>query len=181
MNPVMQGRAYPRIRGGNAEEAAKAKASEGLSPHTRGKPLDQRRDDRRHGPIPAYAGETRRGAKIEVSLGAYPRIRGGNTSGNCPTASSAGLSPHTRGKRVAVERRIHGGGPIPAYAGETWLGSRCFGRRGAYPRIRGGNWQPVPLRFGRWGLSPHTRGKRKHRHLVRAGEGPIPAYAGETP
>ncbi len=31
----------------------------------------------------------------------------------------AGLSPHTRGKRVALALADFGDGPIPAYAGET--------------------------------------------------------------
>ncbi len=90
--------AYPRIRGGNSALKSSAYTFQGLSPHTRGKPLIGDREKAMKGPIPAYAGETQATKPHAWPWRAYPRIRGGNTAPSHLYAARPGLSPHTRGK-----------------------------------------------------------------------------------
>ncbi len=91
-----------------------------------------------------------------------------------------GLSPHARGKLSNQTALDALAGPIPACAGETARSARCAALAGAYPRMRGGNFEPV-LGVGLdGGLSPHARGKHALRAVELAGVGPIPACAGET-
>ncbi len=153
---------------------------QGLSPHTRGKPPDERGADLHRGPIPAYAGETLGGTNCETRSRAYPRIRGGNILVLTSFALDTGLSPHTRGKRL--EHQVKGlcAGPIPAYAGETPTSRHLGKTAGAYPRIRGGNQVGLVAGGLPEGLSPHTRGKRALSFQKAHTHGPIPAYAGET-
>ena len=152
----------------------------GLSPHTRGKLPSQILRRILAGPIPAYAGETAWGEWTLQAMGAYPRIRGGNVERTMVVVERAGLSPHTRGKRL-VSIFCHGGiGPIPAYAGETHGRQRDCPQGRAYPRIRGGNCRSRHPDCAQAGLSPHTRGKPGSGERRAPGRGPIPAYAGET-
>ena len=73
--------------------------------------------------------------------------------------SSPGLSPRTRGKRDKFDEPPSRNGPIPADAGETLLHPAEGGKRGAYPRGRGGNVVVRRSMSMRRGLSPRTRGK----------------------
>jgi hypothetical protein len=70
--------AYPRMRGGNCFVQKCHDDYSGLSPHARGKPGQQVREEHRHGPIPACAG--------------------GNVANGDPENEGVGLSPHARGK-----------------------------------------------------------------------------------
>ena len=173
-------RAYPRIRGGNTKNVAFPGVFRGLSPHTRGKPVQEAIAGVLHGPIPAYAGETSAESHRGRTPRAYPRIRGGNSSRKSSTNPALGLSPHTRGKRP---NRLDFGpavGPIPAYAGETMSWCRRVQTLGAYPRIRGGNVDAAHDVNLVLGLSPHTRGTLHAVIPSPKSVGPIPAYAGET-
>ncbi len=173
--------AYPRIRRGNFEALARPLAQEGLSPHTRGKRPSIGQRVRRWGPIPAYAGETRARRGPCFGAGAYPRIRGGNSWRGPTKRGLWGLSPHTRGKQPVSWWADYVAGPIPAYAGETFSGTSGVSHERAYPRIRGGNLPVQAKRKSAQGLSPHTRGKHTSAVLTDYKDGPIPAYAGETP
>ena len=96
------------------------------------------------------------------------------------SASSWGLSPHTRGKRTVTNYTATFAGPIPAYAGETSCHVPIKLFFWAYPRIRGGNQPLAEVLQSQKGLSPHTRGKRSIQRAAVDAIGPIPAYAGET-
>ncbi len=74
----------------------------------------------------------------------------------------------------------HGGGPIPAGAGETAAGRSLGDCSGAYPRWRGGNFYGDSSLDPEKGLSPLARGKLPVEHRGRHALGPIPAGAGET-
>ena len=117
-------RAYPRERGGNAYCPAFWRVNAGLSPRTRGKPIELDFDKTKLGPIPANAGETRRYDQDRKRFRAYPRERGGNGLAIPKTFSSAGLSPRTRGKLFGSLTTPFVMGPIPANAGETCLSTR---------------------------------------------------------
>ena len=173
-------RAYPRGRGGNASARRISRKSPGLSPRTRGKQsafYDLRIP---FGPIPADAGETLVRPCDALTLGAYPRGRGGNNVVTSMTRASGGLSPRTRGKRRTEGCAPTKPGPVPADAGETQQGRTPTRPGGAYPRGRGGNPMPDQAPGGFEGLSPRTRGKLGRGRDRRAGRGRIPADAGET-
>ena len=133
------------------------------------------------GSIPARAGETRP-SSVSLGLGrVYPRTGGGNRSSSLLRNRGSGLSPHGRGKRIAVRRRHQRGGSIPARAGETNCSAAATSARGVYPRTGGGNLQKRQICTGAAGLSPHGRGKPMAKRTRKGAAGSIPARAGETP
>ena len=91
----------------------------GLSPHIRGKRSRRRFAERYRGSIPAYTGETDARLFHSCGVGVYPRIHGGNYRRRWRRRSSAGLSPHTRGKHALAAIDVREQGSIPAYTGET--------------------------------------------------------------
>ena len=90
---------------------------------------------------------------LDPEVGAYPRLRGSDFL-------------------VTV-------GPIPACAGEP-IQAYFFGLLiGAYPRLRGGTAVTAAMPVYAWGLSPLARGNLGFVQIQTAGQGPIPACAGE--
>ena len=169
--------------GGNITITTCRAAGAGLSPRGRGKLGHYLQVKLGAWSIPAWAGETpfRRAARRLRMV--YPRVGGGNDEDMRVSYKNVGLSPRGRGKRVidiSEHVRLRS---IPAWAGETR--PRVQNRAGdaVYPRVGGGNMQPIG-RFRRIrGLSPRGRGKRLHTpHCPRFGLGlwSIPAWAGET-
>ena len=71
-------RAHPRSRGENRMGQVRAASGVGSSPLTRGKPIRKARSGRFEGLIPAHAGKTADGERIEIHDGAHPRSRGEN-------------------------------------------------------------------------------------------------------
>ena len=152
------------------------------------------------GSIPARAGETPYDNLLNAPTAVYPRTGGGNVAWRQRMRREEGLSPHGRGKPVAVEGGFGGKRSIPARAGETTAGSAAqglirsiparagetgkFWRRvkdgGVYPRTGGGNWAVPTDLIRRSGLSPHGRGKPKLPLPISRRRGSIPARAGET-
>ena len=173
-------RVYPRVGGGNTDALRPHTISAGLSPRGRGKPGGFAAGVVNVGSIPAWAGETyatRCGAhKGQV----YPRVGGGNQNRHLRPLPSRGLSPRGRGKQVKqlVERQRHGS--IPAWAGETRCRSLTQAVAWVYPRVGGGNTLAAADASGSEGLSPRGRGKQVGKRHPTAGDGSIPAWAGET-
>ena len=110
----------------------------------------------------------------------YPRLHGGNSGQVDGTHKVTGLSPPTRGKRAATAASFPFPRSIPAYTGETFALSGMAGLHGVYPRLHGGNRFNLNLARIGGGLSPPTRGKPFQRFALRASQGSIPAYTGET-
>ena len=171
---------YPRTGGGNTARGATASASNGLSPHGRGKPVQSHRYILGERSIPARAGETKEGKSAAGLCQVYPRTGGGNYGKIVGARPSRGLSPHGRGKLIHKRTPAPGTRSIPARAGETRRRHRRYLWRRVYPRTGGGNGLGFssPRRFG--GLSPHGRGKPAHHHRLPVRGGSIPARAGET-
>ena len=117
--------AYPRTRGGTFENPAEAEDQRGLSPHTRGNTKQRVFAGPLDGPIPAHAGEHRRGDQYGSSSRAYPRTRGGTSARATVAERRWGLSPHTRGNKEEIHEILSARGPIPAHAGEPAIGGDC--------------------------------------------------------
>ena len=172
--------AYPRSRGENGGLNVVVEVAGGLSPLTRGKPVELIGGGDDRGLIPAHAGKTTRVSRFARSIRAYPRSRGENTSMSCRAPTVWGLSPLTRGKRAARSYCLSRLGLIPAHAGKTPIASRRKHDRRAYPRSRGENMDGLVEVTQNDGLSPLTRGKPLHGDVSSHRKGLIPAHAGKT-
>ena len=129
---------YPRPRGGTSVCSVHLENSQGLSPPTRGNPIQCQTIPSQPGSIPAHAGEPLSFVIFALLSGVYPRPRGGTMSSICLAARLCGLSPPTRGNRPDVRQTYRLFGSIPAHAGEP---APCLSRNRpcwVYPRPRGG-------------------------------------------
>ena len=72
------GGVYPRLCGGNTAPSSDSIPSLGLSPLVRGKLKCPSWVDFQRGSIPAWAGETAASAAVDILVGVYPRLCGGN-------------------------------------------------------------------------------------------------------
>ena len=171
---------YPRVGGGNPSGICQRLAMGGLSPRGRGKPALAGRARRGHRSIPAWAGETGGRPAGPPPPAVYPRVGGGNDQFGTTDGADGGLSPRGRGKRPAQRYHRQPPGSIPAWAGETLLGSGNAGQGGVYPRVGGGNLARVARVKAGKGLSPRGRGKRMQEAEPLARPRSIPAWAGET-
>ncbi len=185
--PVVDGgarhaeRAYPRSRGATLLTAKSRAMPLGLSPLARG---NQQLDALEHvaeGPIPARAGQPRSSTSGCRAPWAYPRSRGATSGVGTSIVAYRGLSPLARGNRLPSGRVDGRAGPIPARAGQP-AASRPRARWGrAYPRSRGATHRQDVRRAAVQGLSPLARGNQARAPVPGAGEGPIPARAGQPP
>ncbi len=108
-------------------------------------------------------------------------MRGGTANSQWRIDFREGLSPHARGNPSTVNGVPAGIGPIPACAGEPFLGTWDVPHTRAYPRMRGGTLPEYWLSGLSTGLSPHARGNQSWPVPLPAWPGPIPACAGEPP
>ena len=132
-------RDHPRSRGENSMVTVTRAGSMGSSPLTRGKRSDSGSSLRPQGLIPAHAGKTGLPRSSKSGSRAHPRSRGENCWRMIASYRQRGSSPLTRGKRVEASQPSSSRGLIPAHAGKTGVGFRCFGDFGAHPRSRGEN------------------------------------------
>ena len=173
-------RVYPRVCGGSPRKRQVYYWAAGLSPRVRGKLVAHKRYPSSMRSIPACAGEARCPYQRLSGVGVYPRVCGGSLGAGHRVASSQGLSPRVRGKPIAADAAIGGGGSIPACAGEAGVGRWGLAVAGVYPRVCGGSSRYSGV--GCWipGLSPRVRGKPGVGLRVDALAGSIPACAGEA-
>ena len=153
----------------------------GLSPHGRGKRYFIPRLLGGLRSIPARAGETPSSPMTDCPMGVYPRTGGGNKHSRRRARSCGGLSPHGRGKPTHHAFTDLDYGSIPARAGETGRSGQGLCLPAVYPRTGGGNGQLRAAVAAGGGLSPHGRGKLRHRQMQILPSRSIPAWAGETP
>ena len=135
--------------------------------------------EKKHGSIPACAGEPRATRGGTGARRVYPRVCGGTGPPIVAPEPRGGLSPRVRGNRDGVDAAVPCLGSIPACAGEPTDRRRRRARRRVYPRVCGGtSLRTVRTSFAS-GLSPRVRGNRpdpREDHHLR---GSIPACAGE--
>ena len=178
---LLQGkvRVYPRVCGGTIYEEIAQLRTEGLSPRVRGNPRPATRTSVSSGSIPACAGEPARQSPTSTAPRVYPRVCGGTNSQTYRLHLTEGLSPRVRGNPGAARCLLGHGGSIPACAGEPSARSCWPLRRRVYPRVCGGT-LPVDAEGQAFeGLSPRVRGNPALVRVDAAGQGSIPACAGE--
>ena len=111
--------AHPRSRGENPTRLPRGGRASGSSPLTRGKPHRLKNWQEVSRLIPAHAGKTAPGAKIQSWKPAHPRSRGENRSHVITKRWPAGSSPLTRGKLCLLVGEVAQNRLIPAHAGKT--------------------------------------------------------------
>ena len=170
---------YPRVCGGVAVVPFCVRTPSGLSPRMRGSPSVVLPGRQVRGIIPAYAGEPADTDDHRPATRDYPRVCGGADNLVARLSPGEGLSPRMRGSLPTRTTTSLRHGIIPAYAGEPTIWWRACRRARDYPRVCGGAHQSY-CRVGRSaGLFPRMRGSLDGGQHGLAGEGIIPAYAGE--
>ena len=172
-------RVYPRVCGGTGRGPREAVLTNGLSPRVRGN----------QGPaftglyivrsIPACAGEPPEMKLPIIQSRVYPRVCGGTESRQSPPAVPPGLSPRVRGNHHPSAPRLIRRGSIPACAGEPRNPRIPFAKASVYPRVCGGTIFTTAAQANLQGLSPRVRGNPGGLLPSQAGQGSIPACAGE--
>ena len=132
------------------------------------------------GIIPAYAGNTSPTNPGESTLRDHPRVCGEHMETVTGFSASLGSSPRMRGTQQRHGAEGHGGGIIPAYAGNTPRPARPSSTIRDHPRVCGEHFaSPLVSPAGK-GSSPRMRGTHAVRYSAEAWTGIIPAYAGNT-
>jgi len=128
---------HPRARGEQAVARKAALTSAGSSPHVRGTVLGQaaRRDDRRF--IPARAGNSDPGNKIDATWAVHPRTCGEQKVLYRLCDRFAGSSPHVRGTACLISLHFLSSRFIPARAGNRMQGSGTINGHAVHPRTCG--------------------------------------------
>ena len=171
--------AYPRERGATRVDAAYRLILVGLSPRARGNHPRKARHWALPGPIPASAGQPGSPTLKQYPTRAYPRERGATGSSPPGSRSRRGLSPRARGNLHCEPLPLEHAGPIPASAGQPGPSDGLTAGGRAYPRERGATGPYFHDANSRRGLSPRARGNPAEPQAPGAGEGPIPASAGQ--
>ena len=112
-------RAHPRSRGENEIARAEDVNSNGSSPLTRGKRVEEHADQVTVRLIPAHAGKTTLPTGRASPSWAHPRSRGENAPTPTAAVVPSGSSPLTRGKQPRTPTGGRHSRLIPAHAGKT--------------------------------------------------------------
>ena len=170
---------YPRACGGTRVLLLRRHLHDGLSPRVRGNPFPHRADSVVTGSIPARAGEPPSTSRRLRRTGVYPRACGGTILTGANMAIATGLSPRVRGNLLVRYQSATFEGSIPARAGEPIMSTIDPSFCRVYPRACGGTAAREIGISQTAGLSPRVRGNLDHHLGRRAGDGSIPARAGE--
>ena len=110
---------HPRVCGEHAGQDWMACGVWGSSPRMRGTPHPGQTRPRRHGIIPAYAGNTSHRPSETRSTWDHPRVCGEHWIDRSGTPQYLGSSPRMRGTQSHCRPCMRHIGIIPAYAGNT--------------------------------------------------------------
>ena len=152
----------------------------GSSPRMRGTHAGVWVDDSQVGIIPAHAGNTANHWLTPDMLGDHPRACGEHSCEMSVLSTSAGSSPRMRGTPVWRHADEIGRGIIPAHAGNTCSSTPIPHAPRDHPRACGEHASPVDATGDQQGSSPRMRGTPVTGFAWGAGNGIIPAHAGNT-
>ncbi len=170
---------YPRVCGGTSGRRRAAPVHSGLSPRVRGNRPSCSLASVVMRSIPACAGEPNRVYPVVRPAGVYPRVCGGTENRRFTWRIDEGLSPRVRGNLLEGPAVNDYAGSIPACAGEPLVKGFRNARITVYPRVCGGTIFDEKGKRAWLGLSPRVRGNQLLGQGYSAGEGSIPACAGE--
>ena len=172
-------RVYPRARGEAGMGILPRQRHAGLSPRSRGSPLDTLQFMSARRSIPALAGKPLRPGFRAYPPTVYPRARGEAEERIVMANAATGLSPRSRGSRAFDQGDDGRVGSIPALAGKPDHPRRRRYRQRVYPRARGEAGIVPGARVGDVGLSPRSRGSPHGTACGHPLHRSIPALAGK--
>ena len=170
---------YPRTHGETLSEAVDANSRCGLSPYTRGNPVDGEISNILARSIPVHTGKPLILCLSSAISWVYPRTHGETTNIDNDTGSRLGLSPYTRGNLIftVCQRRIIRSIPVHTGKPERLVRTQRDGR--VYPRTHGETKSNSPALPTPKGLSPYTRGNQETMALQDSNVGSIPVHTGK--
>ena len=177
---VERGQDHPRSRGEYPTTRTSAPARVGSSPLSRGIRGARRHHRRRHGIIPALAGNTRPYCRQWRRSPDHPRSRGEYIRSTNSPVRMGGSSPLSRGIPCLPPLPVMTPGIIPALAGNTGNGCPLAGRGSDHPRSRGEYFREIGYESPEMGSSPLSRGIHPITLSVTNVDRIIPALAGNT-
>ena len=196
MTRVLEAWDHPRVCGEHFRMPLRFGSVPGSSPRMRGTLRLTIFSEEIDGIIPAYAGNTFRRLVSMILNRDHPRVCGEHGECLAVFADSLGSSPRMRGTPSHYAGLGHGGGIIPAYAGNTAIAIESSQGRRDHPRVCGEhsatsingfhNSGSSPRMRGTLtsgceaGSSPRMRGTRGKHFAWNLPLGIIPAYAGNT-
>ena len=170
---------YPRPHGEASSAGDRPDRSRGLSPPTRGSPQCHVSLNAAPGSIPAHTGKPRSGTPVSAKSRVYPRPHGEALCHPPAQWGLLGLSPPTRGSRLAPGECMMGPGSIPAHTGKPLYRSGMGDEQAVYPRPHGEAMMEFRTVGRSLGLSPPTRGSllstTRSSPILRS----IPAHTGK--
>ena len=173
-------RDHPRVCGEHILDDSSAYILMGSSPRMRGTRRLPAVRRRRHGIIPAYAGNTSPLTKRTVRARDHPRVCGEHLVRTVIFAVKAGSSPRMRGTLHDWPIHVVVEGIIPAYAGNTPRPRSKSPLPRDHPRVCGEHSMYPSILRDEWGSSPRMRGTLFVNFFYFRRVGIIPAYAGNT-
>ena len=171
---------HPRLRGEHRWWGLPCPRSRGSSPPARGTQTRGYRPGGKQRIIPACAGNTAVGNPAWPFPKDHPRLRGEHRRRHRRVQRGPGSSPPARGTLAANNDRGWCAGIIPACAGNTAILAVVQLAKRDHPRLRGEHRFVGVSEGGKSGSSPPARGTLGKQMGVTAGEGIIPACAGNT-
>ena len=159
MHPIMHPwRDHPRVCGEHPKEHVGADMQEGSSPRMRGTQACLVINERIHGIIPAYAGNTQCVTLPRLAVWDHPRVCGEHFCHLPFLAGRLGSSPRMRGTPYDPPYHPASRGIIPAYAGNTQQGVSKRARLRDHPRVCGEHSTCELPSLKAQGSSPRMRG-----------------------
>ena len=137
LQATVRGKDHPRLRGEKFHKVVFVVAQIGSPPLTRGKDHVRRRDRKKPGITPAYAGKRAVCGGGCPVVEDHPRLRGEKFTGFFGFLCGGGSPPLTRGKDDIVNHQNRYQGITPAYAGKRFMLGGSFSPREDHPRLRG--------------------------------------------
>ena len=171
---------HPRVHGEHGANFSYYQLDTGSSPRTRGTRSRCPWSRRVARFIPAYTGNTARGARRPASGPVHPRVHGEHSGAGSAFRRGAGSSPRTRGTRRRVSLQQVPDRFIPAYTGNTRQPDGLPRHPAVHPRVHGEHKQVERPHRTNTGSSPRTRGTRQRRPWRLTQRRFIPAYTGNT-
>ena len=171
---------HPRVCGEHICGNVNGGSLRGSSPRMRGTLLVFAVPYRRHGIIPAYAGNTVAWIRVRESVRDHPRVCGEHKVEHADGCRWMGSSPRMRGTLGLLDGLLFEQGIIPAYAGNTMASASSNTVSWDHPRVCGEHYSGMAVAQDIPGSSPRMRGTHMFGIGGAGGKGIIPAYAGNT-
>ena len=150
---------HPRVGGEKTSADRPRIADIGSPPRGRGKAEIESYADECDRITPAWAGKSCRSTASSLSARDHPRVGGEKVDTKAKVHRQGGSPPRGRGKAVRPDRKGHGQGITPAWAGKSQIES--FGQTLSkdHPRVGGEKLKRLRKAYKGKGSPPRGRGK----------------------